>query len=269
MRMTDQRRAIRPWSSTQPADVGEVTEERLELLEVTYSGLNAQLYRSLRNAGICHSDVMEAHALGADLEVYCFLREEYGHNEAVIEAGATGTMQHQDAVRLGVSAEDLNDLRACYRSEVTEFWRTMAMSSCQSRVRPSPPMTAEYLAARRAGLAHLSSLEFARRLAEFTTRNGGVRMTPRDVEAWARCRFAGLQPEFVAAASPALNSDQLAVLHSVLFLLVSYDGLDEFDQAELLWLAARSPQRTVDPHAYVAARRSGCSRRRALRRSAI
>jgi hypothetical protein len=89
------------------------------------------------------------------------------------------------------------------------------------------------------------------------------------VNAWARCRSAGLKPEFVAVTAPALNSDQLAVLHSVLFLLVSYDGLAEFDQAELLWLASRSPQRTVDPHAYVEARRTGCSRRRAFRRAAL
>jgi hypothetical protein len=183
MRMMDQRRAARPWSSTQSAEtaeLGEVTEERLELLEVTYSGLDQQLYRSLRDAGIAHSDVMEAHALGADLEVYCFLREEYDHNAAVVEAGATGTMQHQDAVRLGVTAEDLNDLRACYRAEVTEYWRTIALRAQTLAVRPSPPMTGEYLAARRAGLAHISSLEFARTMAEFTTGNGGVRMNPRE-----------------------------------------------------------------------------------------
>jgi hypothetical protein len=243
---------------------GSTLSELVEMAEVTYTGLNQHVYWTLRLSGISHADTMEAHALGADLEVYCYLRSECTHHEAIIESGATGTAQHLDAARLGVTADELSELRVLYRAQVTAYWSSMAEGvDPRLTTRLSPPLTSDYLAARRAGLAHPASLEFASTLAELATAAHGRRLSVSIVEMWARCRVAGLRADLIAR-QPSLTVDQLQVLHSVLFLLVSSDSLASFDQSELIWFAGRNRSQQIDPRSYLVARGNGWPRRIAL-----
>ena len=246
-----------------------VSQAEIEQLEVAYSGLDPDVYGAARRSGVTHHEVMEAHALGADLPSYCYLRGHMEHDAAVVEAGAVGTFADQEALAAGVRQQELDEVRATYRRVVADNWARLAEGEAMALVPrgtakgPTPPLVRDYVLARRVGVPHELAMQFSAKLA-----SRSPHPSVGDVELWARCVLAGLAIDQVARPNSGLGTRELTVLHAVLFLLTTTDRLYDFDQRELIWLAKRAGSREIDLHAYTDLRRR-IGRRRALSRATL
>jgi hypothetical protein len=230
--------------------------------ELTSSGLPADRYDVLRRAGASHDDVMEAFALGADLRSYAYLRSIRPHSVALREAGAIHSPEHLEAVRLGVTDRELADVRATEAALIDRHWAVLAHGETP-KPRETPVLRlADYLVARRAGLAH----DDARWFAEAASRMH-PRPAARDLESWARCQQAGLDRRSMFAAVRGrirLKGYQLEALHAGLFAVRSLEHRT-ISQQELVWVAQRADGGPLDLQDYVQHRLGGHSARRSLR----
>ncbi len=235
-----------------------------ELAELAVVGLATRDYRALRAVGASHAEVMEAFVLGADLAAYALFRTDRAHRRALDEAGAPDSPTHLEAGRLGVSDAELAEVRADHRGVVEAYWVGLTEAPGNVPSVPRVPSVADYLTARRAGLGHGDALAFARQVTSATPRPGS-----RDLVVWARCRAAGLGADDLfggPAGRVRLAGTQLDVLYALLFARRAFE-VPPIGIPEMLWVAARSGERTLDVHAYLELRAGQCSRRRALRRA--
>ncbi|MGD9703872.1 MAG: hypothetical protein AB7Q42_25460 [Acidimicrobiia bacterium] len=230
--------------------------------ELSCAGVPPEPYALLRCAGASHDDVMEAFVLGADLRFYGFLRTNRPHADALREAGATNSPERAEAARLGISEAELGDARAAAATAIDAYWAALRRGTTVRHDAPPIPRLTDYLAARRAGLAHDEARWFAGRISELP-----LAPAARDVEAWARCRHAGLDRAWMFSAASGralLKGYQLETLHAGLFVVRSLEHR-AISQQELVWVARRADGGRLDMQEYVQQRCRGRSARKALR----
>ena len=243
---------------------GEEQPSEPELREVTTTGLALVDYAAVRSVGAAHHEVMEAHVLGVDLRVYAVFRSEHTHRHALDEAGAADSPTAASAARAGVTAAELDQVRATHRSMVAAYWNALAN---HPERRPEPvrlTRIGDYLVARRAGVPHDEALAFAMQAAVLEPRPN-----MRDLLLWARCRAAGLSPDALFSLAPKsktrrLTGPQLELVSAVLFTARSFE-LPFPDRDELVWLASFGSSRVIAPRQYLDERAAGRSKRGALR----
>ncbi len=233
--------------------------------EVRASGLDPATYRVVRLSGATHDEVMEAHVLGADLEAYTLFRSSHSHRRALDEAGTPNSPTHLEAGRLGITDDELGEVRATHRATVEAYW--VRLSADGRRPDHDVPVTrvGDYLTARRAGLAHAGALRFAQRVSALP-----YRPDSRDLLQWARCLAAGLEASRLFAVSPRtqrpLVGYELEVLHALLFAVRSFDS-NPINWDEMEWAATKAAghRHPFKVHAYLDARLRRQSRRVAMR----
>ena len=233
--------------------------------EVLASGLPLDRYLIVRLSGATHDEIMEAHVLGADLEAYTLFRASHSHRRALDEAGTPNSPTHLEAGRLGVTDDELAEVRDSHRASVAAYWAMLSAQGHRPEQEATVTRVGDYLTARRAGLPHAGGLRFAQRVSTLTHRPDS-----RDLLQWARCLAAGLDSSRLFNVGPkthrALVGYELEVLHALLFAIRTHDanpiGWDEMEWVATKAAGHRHPFRV---HAYLDARLRGRPRRTALR----